>query len=54
MISPSIVTLGYVIVILLNILSLISFFFNNLNEEGLKYLIAWLGNKIYPVIRYLI
>jgi hypothetical protein len=25
-----------------------------LEEEGLKYLIAWLGNKIYPVIRYLI
>ena len=54
MISPSIVTLGYVLNILLNILCLISFFFNNLNEEGLKYLIAWLGNKVYPVIRYLI
>ena len=25
-----------------------------MEEEGLKYLIAWLGNKIYPVIRYLI
>ena len=54
MISPSLVSLGYAIVILLNILCLISFFFNNLNEEGLKYLVAWLGNKIYPVIRYLI
>ncbi len=54
MISPGIVTLGYVLTIILNILCLISFFFNNLNEEGLKYLIAWLGNKIYPIIRYLI
>lgn len=54
MISSSIVTLGYVLNILLNILCLISFFFNDLNEEGLKYLIAWLGNKVYPVIRYLI
>jgi hypothetical protein len=53
-ISPSIVSLGYVINILLNILCVISFFFNDLNEEGLKYLVAWLGNKIYPVIRYLI
>ena len=54
MISPSIVSLGYAINILLNILCLISFFYNDLNEEGLKYLIAWLGNKIYPVIRYLV
>ncbi len=54
MISPSLVSLGYVLVVMLNLLCVISFFFNSLEEEGLKYLVAWLGNKIYPVIRYLI
>lgn len=54
LISSNLVTLGYVLNIILNILCLISFFFNDLNEEGFKYLVAWLGNKIYPLIRYLI
>lgn len=53
-VSSSIVSIGYFINILLNVLCLISFFFNDLDQEGLMYLIAWLGNKIYPIIRYLI
>lgn len=54
MISTGLVILGYVLNALLNGLCLISFFYNDSEQEGILYLVAWLGNKIFPIVRYLI
>ena len=53
-ISESIASIAFVLNILLSILSLLSLFFSRNEEEGLKYILGWIGSKIFPALRYII
>jgi hypothetical protein len=54
MLSMSLAPLGYVCNIILYIFTFIGFVYNDPNEEGFKYLVAWIGSRIFPILRYVI
>lgn len=54
MVPKDLAVFGYIIVSISGLLSLISMFFNSLDSTGFMYILAWIGNKLFPYLRFLI
>lgn len=46
--------IAFILNVLLSILSVLSLMFNKCEEEGYKYILGWIGSKVFPFLRYLI
>jgi hypothetical protein len=54
MLSMNLAPLGYVCNIILYLFTFVAFVYNDPNEEGFKYLVAWIGSRIFPILREII
>lgn len=46
--------IAFILNILLSVFSVLSLIFNKGEEEGYKYILGWIGSKLFPFLRYMI